>query len=439
MVGYQLIISKLIAMTKNKYLKLTGILALTSVCLASCLKDYDNPADGILGSSMSVYALRQVFNGSEVTLSTDNMKGASKIQGVVISDKNGKNIDENSFVLQETIVSGNSVSDVTRGLVVRMNGAAPYNIGDSLRIDVVGARLSRMNGMLTLSGIGSEKIETLGTNKVPLSRPVTNGILNARMEEYESTLVTLHADVVSPSGTTLSGMQNLDDHTGAPITLRTLSTSAFASTALPVDAQFGGIANFYNESGGDTTGAKKVIMPRNAGDIQFVSGAMYAGFPESFESPDAATKASYNSGTNIVTLGTGNWYLLQAILGNTIGSDRINIPGKQNIRMQQNLTTSGYVQMNFDVPDGASKVTVFYGRYASDARSSFRLESSVNGGTTWTAVGATIVNEADKLMKQASWTVNFTGPVRFRINKLGTGTSNNGRLSLDDFAVYKKL
>jgi hypothetical protein len=106
--------------------------------------------------------------------------------------------------------------------------------------------------------------------------------------------------------------------------------------------------------------------------------------------------------------------------------------------MQQNLATSGYVQMNFDVPDGASKVTVFYGRYSTDAKSSLRLEASTNGGSTWTNVGTTIVNEADKLFKQATWMVNYTGPVRFRVTKIGTGTSNNGRMNLDDFAIYKK-
>jgi hypothetical protein len=94
--------------------------------------------------------------------------------------------------------------------------------------------------------------------------------------------------------------------------------------------------------------------------------------------------------------------------------------------------------MHFDVPDGASKVTVFYGRYGADARSQIRLESSINGGTTWTIVGNPITVNADKEFRQATWMVNFTGPVRFRINKLGTGTTNNGRLSLDDFAIYKK-
>jgi hypothetical protein len=46
-------------------------------------------------------------------------------------------------------------------------------------------------------------------------------------------------------------------------------------------------------------------------------------------------------------------------------------------------------------------------------------------------------------VKQATFEMNITGPVRFRINKLGLGASSptvfNGRLGLDDIAIYKNL
>jgi hypothetical protein len=328
---------------------------------------------------------------------------------------------------------------MTRGIVVKMNNTANYNAGDSLHINIVGAKLGRVNGKLTLSGISSDKVTVVATNRTPLLQAVTQGRLHTTMEYYESTLVSLHADVADyAAGATISGFKRLNDQTGDPVYLHTVAGAAHASTSLPMNAQFGGIAGYLNESGNDTAGARKVIMPRNANDIQFASGVLYAGFPESFESPDISAKSSYNSGNNMVALSTGSWTLTQGILANTAGSDRFNEPGKQSVRMQQNLTSSGYTQMNFDVPDGASKVTVFYGRYSNDARSQIRLEASTNGGTTWTAVGSNITVPADKEFRQATWMVNYTGPVRFRINKIGLGTSNNGRLSLDDFAIYKK-
>jgi hypothetical protein len=417
------------------------MVAMLSMILQACVKDYVNPANGTTGALITLYDLRQAYRGNEVTLNGDVLGGATRIQGIVISDKAGMNVEAGTFVIQQSFPSSNAVTDITRGVVLKMaNGSADYNLGDSLAIDVSGTKLDRINGKLTISGITTDKVTVLATGKIPMTRNVTQGILGAKMDEYESTLISLHADVADyAAATTFSGLRRLRDNTGPELYVHTRTGATFAGNQVPVDAQFTGIAGFLNETSKDTTGARRTINPRNAGDIQFVSGALYAGFPESFETPDAATKASYNSGTNIIAASTGNWVLLQAILGNTPVADKYNLPGKQAIRMQQNLATSGFLQMNFDLPDGASKVTVFYGKYSTDAKSSFRLESSINQGTTWIAVGANITDMPDKGNKQATWAVNFSVPVRFRINKIGTGTSNNGRLALDDFAVYKKL
>lgn len=425
-------------MNIQKLLNIYPLLLFICLCCASCIKDHDNPATGTTGTLTTIYALRQVYSGNEVTLNTGNLGGASKIEGVVISDMTGQNIEAGSFVIQQTIPSANATTDITRGVVVKMNSGAGYAIGDSLAIDLSGARLGRINGKLTVSGVSPGKVSVLASNRVPFIRSVTQGMLHDGMEQYENTLVSINAEVADhAAGATFSGLKKLNDNTGAPVYVHTLPGAVYAGNNLPVSAQFTGIAGFYNESGSDTTTAKKTIMPRTAADITFAAKAMYPNFPESFETPDASAKSSYNSGTNIIALGTGNWYLLQAILGNTAASDKFNVPGKQAIRMQQNLTTSGFVQMNFDVTEGASKVTVFYGRYGTDAKSSFRLEYSLNGGTTWVTTGSTMTDMPDKGMKQAVWVVNLTGPVRFRINKLGTGTSNNGRLNLDGFTIYK--
>jgi hypothetical protein len=428
-------------MKSIKNIRLLVLAGMLLMILQACVKDYVNPANGTTGELITLYDMRQAYRGSEVTLNGDVLGGASKIQGIVISDKAGMNVEAGTFVIQQTFASSNAVTDITRGLVIKMaNGNAEFNLGDSLSINVSGAKLDRINGKLTISGMTTDKVTVLASGKIPITRQVTQGILGVKMDEYESTLISLHADVADyAAATTFSGLRKLRDNTGPELYVHTRTGATFAATLVPINAQFTGIAGFLNETSKDTTGAKRTISPRNAADIQFSSGAIYAGFPESFETPDAATKASYNSGTNIIAASTGNWFLLQAILANTPVVDKYNLPGKQGIRMQQNLTTSGYVQMNFDLPDGASKVTVFYGKYSTDAKSSFRLESSINQGTTWTAVGANITDMPDKGNKQATWMVNFSVPVRFRINKIGTGTSNNGRLALDDFAVYKKL
>ncbi len=147
---------------------------------------------------------------------------------------------------------------------------------------------------------------------------------------------------------------------------------------------------------------------------------------------------------NAVSFPTGQWNLYQAILGTTAGRDRI-VSGKNAIRMQQNLSVDGYVQMNFDVPNGASKVTLWYGSYYTDRSCTFKLEYSTDGGTTWKQTGEPIsdahTTTESMNSKQAVFLMNIQGPVRFRVTKLGLGTSNNvinnGRLGLDDIAIYK--
>lgn len=167
-------------------------------------------------------------------------------------------------------------------------------------------------------------------------------------------------------------------------------------------------------------------------------GKVYPNFPEKFESPDAAEKKSYKAGN--VELKSGSWTFDQAILGNTDGRDQFN--GKQAVRMQQNLEEPSLLQMNFDLPNGASKVSFMYGSYYKDPSCTFVVEYSTDGGTTWTRTD-NVFNDASKQAGTISIKLNIKGNVRFRINKIGLGSSEidpsvkNGRLNIDDFAVYQ--
>ncbi len=110
--------------------------------------------------------------------------------------------------------------------------------------------------------------------------------------------------------------------------------------------------------------------------------------------------------------------------------------------MQQNRSQPAYLEMNFDLPEGASKVTLAYAVYYKDAPSLWRLEYSTDGGATWLQAGKDIPTESTEL-KTAEFNLDIKGKVRFRVNKLGLGDGKkdpsikNGRLSIDDLAVYK--
>lgn len=183
-----------------------------------------------------------------------------------------------------------------------------------------------------------------------------------------------------------------------------------------------------------------VMMIAFTSTLSFAQKALYPNFPETFESPDTSAKAHYKKAD--VKLKSGDWNLDQAILGALTNHDRFNPSGKQSIRMQQNRSKSAYLEMNFDLTEGASKVTVAYASYYKDAPCIWKLEYSQDQGLSWKQAGSDI-NTDLKELKTAEFNLDLKGKVRFRINKLGLGDGKadasikNGRLSIDDIAIYK--
>lgn len=102
--------------------------------------------------------------------------------------------------------------------------------------------------------------------------------------------------------------------------------------------------------------------------------------------------------------------------------------------------------MNYDLPKGASKVTLWYGAYYTDASSTWELEYSTDAGQTWASASEKFADAAPTSQgltpKMATILLDIRVPVRFRIKKLGLGPTSipriyNGRLGIDDFAVYQ--
>lgn len=153
---------------------------------------------------------------------------------------------------------------------------------------------------------------------------------------------------------------------------------------------------------------------------QVFTEAVYAGFPETFES---GTKTAYAAAD--VTLSTGSWNLTDALIG-TSTADAKN--GTKSIRMQN----SGTATMNFNVNNGAASVSVYYAKYGTDASSTFQLWYSTNSGSTWSQVGTTTVTASTTTLTQTSFPCSLTGSVRFQIRKTGGGRLNIDDISIDD-------
>jgi hypothetical protein len=421
---------------------LLASLLLLALATTSCLKDNPDYAAGAPSPNVALDELRGLYQGSSVVLEPGQLSGAHQVVGLVISNAAGGNVPGG----MGTIVVQNKRRGVVRGIIIPITGGAAPSlaVGDSVVVDIKGATLAKSAGALRLEGITPDRVRRVSSGNAVLSRDITIGALLADVNAYDGTLVRLTGASITPlpvSGDTYAGDKTLADGASNKLTLHTEATAAFAARRVPASATFVGIAVGALDA---AQAPAPQLWLRTAADAVDPSGPIYPGFPESFEAVPQATKGMYDMNTttvpdNTVQFGTGRWKLYQAILGNTSGRDRYT--GTQGIRMQQGLTVPAVVEMKFDLPNGATKVTLLYGAYYTDAASSWKLEYSQDQGATWTQTGA-VVSDAGNWQRSITFLLNVSGPVRFRINKLGLGPSNpptvlNGRLGLDDIAIYE--
>ena len=139
------------------------------------------------------------------------------------------------------------------------------------------------------------------------------------------------------------------------------------------------------------------------------------------ENFETGTKAAYADGT--VTLSTGVWDFNDALIGN-LSTDHKD--GAQCARIRN----SGMITMEFNL-SGATSVSIAHAVFGSDGSSTWQLWASTNGGSSFSQVGSTVTTSSTAL-QTASFTVNFTGTVRFQVRKVSGGTN---RIDLDDFTV----
>jgi len=159
-----------------------------------------------------------------------------------------------------------------------------------------------------------------------------------------------------------------------------------------------------------------------AGFVQVGSEAATV-FVEGFE---AGGKTAYAAGN--ITLGSGSWYLDDALTGNTT-SDRKT--GSYSARVRN----VGKIRMNFNA-SSAGTVSVQHAKYGTDGNSTWELWSSTNNGSSWTKVGTTVTTSSTSLTT-ATFTVNNASAIRFEIRKISGGTNriNIDSVTINDYAA----
>ncbi len=207
--------------------------------------------------------------------------------------------------------------------------------------------------------------------------------------------------------------------------LDTYGDNKFPSDHFPI------ILNIQVKKNAESTATKN--------SVENTAAKLYPSFPEDFE--NAPEKTKYDRAG--IKLKTGDWILDNCVIQNT--ANDVPSSGAYAARFIKDNTSSAFLQMDFDLPNGASKVTIAYSSYAAkaDPLCLWTLEYSTDKGKTWQQTGNEVVAENKRSKAIAMFNLNIQGPVRFRINKFGLGSQTidpsikNGRLSIDDFAVYK--
>lgn len=136
---------------------------------------------------------------------------------------------------------------------------------------------------------------------------------------------------------------------------------------------------------------------------------------------EAGGKTAYAAAN--VTLGSGSWYLNDALTGNTT-SDRKT--GSYAARVRE----LGTVRMNFNV-SSAGTVSVQHAKYGSDGNSTWELWQSTNSGSSWTKVGTTQTTSSTTLTT-VNFTVNNAAAIRFEIRKVSGGAN---RINFDNISI----
>lgn len=205
------------------------IITLVILFVSACEKSgYGNYPGGEPYDVIPILDLRPVYKGQDITLTKENIFGASKIAAVVISDHTAGNLPAGLLIVQDS-----RRLNLLRGISIDIGAsAASYHPGDSVIIDIIGSTLSRKDGILTITGITESKITPMGKGIVSLNA-ITTTQLQANPDNYESTLCIFNNSGFNPApqgGDVISGTKIINDGFG-DLTLYTDPAVSYANNA----------------------------------------------------------------------------------------------------------------------------------------------------------------------------------------------------------------
>jgi hypothetical protein len=273
---------------------ITALVVLCSVWMG-CKRDSDY-IPVTVSSYISLYDLRALYNGADVTLTTEKMYGCDKITGVVISDYAQGNLPPGYLILQDK----RRLSQL-RGIATSMGAdAAKFVSGDSVTVTITGGTLTRADNILQIKNVPLSAVNKIEGGKSIAPNRVNSSAILADPLKYESTLVAIVKggfDPLPKPTDKFSGDKFVNDGFDN-ITLHTEAGAAFANNSLPVSANFYGIV--FNTPGADGKLIPQIRL-RKSEDVQLLS------------SSTALTSVVISGFINDVSGGDGNYEYIQLL------------------------------------------------------------------------------------------------------------------------------
>lgn len=209
-------------------------------------------------SRATISTVRAIFSGS-----TTNINSNYFITGVVISDRNGANLNSRNVFIQ----------DETAGICVRFSANHTLNIGDSISVLVAGQSIGEFSNLLQIGtstpNVPLANATVLATGKTVSPRIATVADILSNMaanDSWEGSLLKINNATIT-GGATYAGSVQITDATGV-MTLYTASAASFSGTALPTGTV--SITGILSDYGGNITppNTNAQLLLRNAADVQ---------------------------------------------------------------------------------------------------------------------------------------------------------------------------
>jgi len=204
---------------------------------------------------MTINELRAEWKGTVKTL-TDK----KKIVGVVVTDLVGGN---SGSLLSLTITS----EDNSAGIMIRLTGTNPYNMGDKIEVALDGLELNQYGLAIQLNAVSNLNTKKTGT-AVVTPKVTTIADIKANYANYESTLVTVTGTITSPNtfwGSATANQNNTLTSGTDAVTLYVAKYAKFVTTAIPTgEKSVTGIVGQYSTA----AAATYQIIVRNLDDVK---------------------------------------------------------------------------------------------------------------------------------------------------------------------------